>query len=967
MSAVPTTHYTWSLSTVEAAGAEPMALHLSIQALIQNQVDQILKETHTRRWSEWQHEDLRGQTPSTMELRRSLKKVLTKKFPGLLAGPHARALQQEDWLPCYVLSASVPISRLRETSHGTDLRVLNILWQHIHSKALSITLYNNHLDPSATMSNFLSENLSTNRRSQWAVGTHGRGFLHACHYVLGSYRQATGGNPYQLGIALRVGDTTGTFMYQSSDAGKSEVLVLRRQDLTPLSLKAVSRDKGFSYPFDHLLPQGTSLPLSHKTRIFRIYNQRFVQGLSECAASVRTATEPDHERSFVKADEVVITIYGLDGSLSPEYLFSGVYGVFPPPPTSTWTVPAQGRNTADIIFFLPPSNSTFPENSTTSHVWERPGRFYYRDYLVSAGPSSQRLCVNYGGDLFLTTSGISVQTNNDLYTTYRRTLSKAIDTAIRTIPELAVELAYDILTEPEDLPDAFGRVLSPSQDIRNDDGAKQAYRTAFSKAWCRLDPTLATRDMYLYPYVAGAETMARDVKLIEQLGVHPVPVHAHVKALLERVGASPPIKDFADQILRSAPGVVSVPQGIQVLKECLVTLFPNLRGSVLSVRQYAYSFPRAVWDEEAQVFVVGSAACQCDSAVREDASGSSESHAASGLPCMCWFAPTLQEAVFDWHTKTFGRRNPGAEPDLALEKRLFHVLYQNCKFPPCIQNDPQEITREADDGSEDLEYADLQHPDSDPQGSDPDPESEDAAATSPFGPAQRDAQVSPIVPVSEISEPNASPSIPRRLARLAMSVTARAVAGSSRTSEETLVEPPPSVASWWQEGISDLLKILTAMDRNAESSGIEVQHHYEREVSSLREQLAQSRQELETVKEESATLYRETSGELLKSVVALRDKEDAFQVMEEKLRDRETALYEQNQEIMLRDGRLRDLEQQVRDMEEEMQKSRRVKERFGQLTRVIQALDRDESVDLDFSDPVFDEESGPSQKRARVE
>ncbi|RDX44099.1 hypothetical protein OH76DRAFT_1360199 [Lentinus brumalis] len=743
MAAVPTTLHSWSSDVVEATGATKPALHLAIQALIQNQVNNILEALHVRHWSEWKHEDLRGLRCSTVQKR---KKLLLEGYPGLLAGPHALALRHEHWSPCYILSADIPVARLRETPH---LQVLNVLWQHQHSKALSLTFYNNHLDNSPSFSDFISEGPSTNRCSQWAVGTSGRGFLRACHYVLGPHQRAQG-NMYRLAVALRVGHTTGEFMYRTSDTGKEE-FALRRQDLTPLSFQRVNSDKGFSFPFDHLLPLGTPLA-SKQSRVSAIYNARFLQGLSERLSDVQVAMEPSHERSLVKSDEVVVTIYGLrDPSLSPEYLFSGVYGIFPPPPTLTWAVSAHGQAATDITFFLLPRTASLLVGDGTHSFAETRGRFYYRNYLVPAGPTFNRLCVNYYGDLHLTADGMSVQVSDDLFALYRKNISTAMDTAIRTIPELAVELAYDILTEPGDVADTFGRMLSRAVKAQDDDG-KDAYRTAFTKAWCRLDPALSARSVY--PYVAGVEGMAHDKALTEQLGLHPISVAAHVKVLLEKVGAYPAIGVYADRLLCSALGTVNVPPGIDVLKRCLTVLFPNLPGGPLSVRQYPYQFPRAVWDAEAQTFAVASAACNCD--MRE---GEPPARHNSDPACMCWCAPVLQEAVLSWHTKNVGRGRPVSLVDHAAtaevaqplakalaEKRLFHVLYQNCKFPSVPDVQQETAFLEADEGAE-LEYADATPVSASVQC---DPRSPVAASGS--GPGQL----------------RALPSIPPRLARLGL-------------------------------------------------------------------------------------------------------------------------------------------------------------------------------------------------------
>ncbi len=184
--------------------------------------------------------------------------------------------------------------------------------------------------------------------------------------------------------------------------------------------------------------------------------------------------------------------------------------------------------------------------------------------------------------------------------------------------------------------------------------------------------------------------------------------------------------------------------------------------------------------------------------------------------------------------------------------------------------------------------------------------------------------------------------------------------GSSRTREETRIEPPPTSMSWYQEeGLCDLLTVLIAMDRTAESSAAEVQHHHQQELGFLREQLDLSVQRLETVKHESATLFQECTA-------ALVEKESTIAALEEKLRERDMSLDECKRELLQRGVQW--LEKEAQNMQVELQKLRRNRYRFAQVTQVMQSLNRDESVDpTEFMAAALDEDSGPSRKRARVE
>ena len=175
---------------------------------------------------------------------------------------------------------------------------------------------------------------------------------------------------------------------------------------------------------------------------------------------------------------------------------------------------------------------------------------------------------------------------------------------------------------------------------------------------------------------------------------------------------------------------------------------------------------------------------------------------------------------------------------------------------------------------------------------------------------------------------------------------------------------PPSAL----QGYADLLKVVAAMGCSTDSVAAMACQHCERETTSLREQLAQAGRESQRMKRESAELFRYLSDELYKSAAALRENENTIRAMEEKLRERGAVLEERNEEVAQKTARVHALERQVLDMEGEIRRLRRVnREKFAQLNHVVQTLSRDESVAPDSTRTVMDDESGPPQKRARLD
>ncbi|KAI1790597.1 hypothetical protein LXA43DRAFT_1146300 [Ganoderma leucocontextum] len=689
MSVIPTTQTPISSQdTIKLAQIQGMAIHIAISALVQNELDHILRlrKPHLPRFADWKHEDHRKHR---LKSRKSRKKSLLQQHPGLLSGPQAMDLQGDDWTPMYIISASIPPAQLKDTAHGTDLQVCNVIWQYKTSTAgpLALTLYTNHVDPTPSVQCTSTGHSSSHNLSRLLVGQKGVHFVHASHYLMEALRKEptpTASNESDtvkaFGIGLRVGHTVGECFWQGgSEAGLPDRLILKEEDLTPYSLKSLEVRPEFTFPYD--THANRILGAEKKTRVQAIYWRRFQYKMSEKEGgeTAVTVTEPAQERAFAKADEEVVTICGLSGTLAPEYLFSGIYTVFPP--KREWSISFLPCASPVLSFFMPDSeDSTRPRRDSAAvdtiqvQLPSLAGQLYFRDRLVATSPAGfSRVGINYFGGLDTSESGFDVQVTGVSFKEFRRHLFRAVDMAIRTLPELAVELAVDMLTEASALPDDCGPTPSSVGDDAQSTEAKGAYRAAFEAAWRRLDPKLADHQGGVYPYVTSLGTV-EDKALIQDLGMHPVPVHPRVRLLLAKCGVYPLIKDYAESLLLSAVGAAHHPAGVDILKAALQKLLPDadLAADPLSIRLYACSYPRVVWDADSRVFVMASSlGARC--AMHKDATDfqpeAGDPQAGEKQPkCLCWIGVALQAAASSWRAKNGSCSRPG------FDEEFFHVL-----------------------------------------------------------------------------------------------------------------------------------------------------------------------------------------------------------------------------------------------------------------------------------------------------
>ncbi|KAJ6564009.1 hypothetical protein B0H19DRAFT_1285160 [Mycena capillaripes] len=291
-------------------------------------------------------------------------------------------------------------------------------------------------------------------------------------------------------------------------------------------------------------------------------------------------------KSVVNSDEVCITAIGIDVKHQPEYLFSAIYGITPVP--RQWRIP--GRN---VQFF-------FSSRQTPT--------FYHRDQYVRYGPHLKTVCINYHGDLTLSSERVSIQ--ND-----------CVDQAFRTLPDLAIELAMDILSD--DHSDGFAGILIPL-----DKAAATEYRVAFETAMRRRLPHMTGKQ--LYPYAAPDENL----RLFAELGLSPVRVSYKALDIMHRSGAYAPVKEYARQILlESAP----LPDfaGLDRLRAALTAVLPSLSVESITVRQYDKLYPTVIWDDEKKLFAF---------ALPKPC----EDHRNGQCQCLCWIGPVLHDAAKEY-------------------------------------------------------------------------------------------------------------------------------------------------------------------------------------------------------------------------------------------------------------------------------------------------------------------------------
>ncbi|KAJ7206556.1 hypothetical protein GGX14DRAFT_543770 [Mycena pura] len=570
----------------------------AIKEYVQNIVGQILKDLEVREWAGWCREDLREKGHEEQDAR---KRWLAETYPGLLTGPHGVSVRQKECLPVYILSANIQIPS------KTNLMVAIVLWT-TGGQGKALSFFNNHLDKAASFESFTVDGESTSKDNRWAVGEKGKGFILATQYLVekieGTARITALPPNLQRGISFRVGEQIGELKWKKSrKAGSADSLRVILDDLTT---RTVSEYLSSRYLQDIDDAPDGGIPEDYEVSL-ETAKMREKAGTilkQNTKSRLRYGLDGPDGKSIVNVDEVCITIVGISYSCQPEDLFSAIFGIVPP--ARQWRIP--GRN---VEFFFADGDKP---------------RFYLRDQYVPYGIHLNKLSVNYHGELNLSSERISVQNDWKMHHEYRKDIRATLDLAFRTLPDLAIELAVDILTD--DHSDAFAGILIPA-----DKGGAAQYRAAFTAAMRQqLD---STPTLPIYPH--GPD---ENLKLFAELALHPVKVTHKVMNILQKSGAYSPIKEYARERLLASP-LISDFTGLDHVRAALRTVLPSLPADSVSVRQYDKTYPTVVWDDENKL-VAFAQPKPCEEHPTEQ--------------CLCWIGPVLQDAAKEYKGPSLSAR-----------------------------------------------------------------------------------------------------------------------------------------------------------------------------------------------------------------------------------------------------------------------------------------------------------------------
>ncbi|KAJ7683097.1 hypothetical protein B0H17DRAFT_1181716 [Mycena rosella] len=481
---------------------------------LQDVQGQAMKDVGVWEWSDWVREDLSEvwhefhlrpiclDTPlqKTTDERHVAKRQLMEQSPGMLTGPDGVRLLNEVWLPWYVLSATVTEAEINAATlrtgkkHRTapgfaDLRIAVVMWKHTTVSVQAFSIFNNHLDSEATFESFVVDGQSMSRRNPYAVGEKGKGLPTGTQYFWqGTHTWST---VFEATKRLQASKTQQSTVPRTEKAAASE-------DKIPKD-----RQPGVSFRIGHTID---TLKMSPKDflqvrkddlmpwTIWRVRCKQTPSPISTRPRNAPVAIDNNEDCSRVEADEVSITVIGLDGSLEPAYLFSAIYGIVPP--SHAWRVKGS-----PVQFFL--ADKRVQAAGEHFHA-----RFYHRDH----GIHLNRLSINDHGDLSLTADRIAIVHNHKVRK-YQADLGSSADDGFRTIPEL---------------------------------GAANEYRTAFNAAICVMHPNIPA-EASIYP------TATDDAAFCRELGYTPVQVPFDARSVMRASGAHIDIRQHARQLLLEVP------------------------------------------------------------------------------------------------------------------------------------------------------------------------------------------------------------------------------------------------------------------------------------------------------------------------------------------------------------------------------------------------------------------------------
>ncbi|KAK7001509.1 hypothetical protein R3P38DRAFT_3049486, partial [Favolaschia claudopus] len=600
---------TYDWKTRDCAELDGFDVPFALKEYVQNVQGQVLKALMTREWCAWKREDMRNETPKNRELR---KASLISDYPGLLTGPHGAQIRRlTAWQPWYILSARIPFDSLRQNSRNLS-KDLQIALEEI----TALSAYNNHLDRNAKFSTFTVDGASTSRQSDYAVGEKGKGFILATQFLQEHTEKvfkilSDVPKDVKLGASFRVGHQIGTLRWKDPKYDDTEeVLYAVLEDLTPWSLdgymdkkatEAANKKKRRRDSDDS--DSDSSQPVTF-TEKFRTQCSKALNKIYDDRVRFRMDAKREDKnllsnagRKQVSSDEVAITVVGIDGSFQPEYLFRAIYGIIPP--ERAWRVPGS-----PVQFFMAPENFNTPNVSAAAQS------------RATRPPRSSTPAIN---SLRITADRVAILRDypgsDDLVRRYRWDLARAADLGFRTIPELGVHLALDVLSDEHS--ESLSHLVYPTEDA---DGAK-AYRAAFEAALRKLHPDIPM-DMQIQPTTS-------DSGLIKGLGLKAVMVSQSAWRIMHNSGAYLDAKDLARKVLLNRPIVRDAASYLTRLRLAMSVLAPGVPEENVTIRDYALSTPEVVFDRENNVL----------------AFARPRPKHPEKKSCLCWLGPLVRAAA----------------------------------------------------------------------------------------------------------------------------------------------------------------------------------------------------------------------------------------------------------------------------------------------------------------------------------
>ncbi|KAG8900511.1 hypothetical protein FRC00_012526 [Tulasnella sp. 408] len=468
-------------------------------------------------------------------MRQRAKASLEAAYRAMFAGPHGAALRHSDWLPLYIVEATIPRDRIQGTTRNTDLTLCTVLWEHVPTGFCGLSFFNNHLDANSSFSSFVVDGETTSRFNKWAVGEKGKGFVLATRYFFEKVEQTVGrseqSKTLKQGVSFRVGHEIGELKWKKGKHDVDQLKVIK-DDLTPTDLAGLmarrglhdvdssdgssSSDKDESEQQSKTIIQSTMSAKAARS-LKAVYKRRFKYKMSEKNMDISEASSPAHETSFVSTDEVSITILGLPRS-SPFEVFSGFYGILPP--EKAWSLP-----NSKVQFF-----------------------------------KLRQINVKYQGDMETTSDRRAVITHGHQFDVYCRAVGEAADKAFRRSgsPELATQLALEILRQKTYATVSVTRFLHPPNGE-----AGGGYRAAFQRAWMGLKPSTLPNAVF-WPFPAND---LDDFKVIEELGMVGCAVSHRVMGILEKSGAYTRIRPHTKTLLLAAPELEDEVPGLERFRQ----------------------------------------------------------------------------------------------------------------------------------------------------------------------------------------------------------------------------------------------------------------------------------------------------------------------------------------------------------------------------------------------------------------